>query len=298
MESERTYLTMEIGGELFAVEVGRTREILDSVITTRLPNMPDYMTGVINVRGSAIPLIDMRLKLGISAPEKAIQTTIIVLEIPFPGGVNLIGSIVDEVREVMDVSPENVEPPPAVGGGMMTNFLSGMYQHGDRFIMILETEKLFTRDEQVWMDAMESVPFESREAASVMSTPEDEPVADTETGTDEELKADEPETGVEAKAPLGEAVSPSDETQELIPSPRKKMRKPRRRPRDFDIQIEIKIAHKMEEAGMTIEELAARIDMDRRTLKRLISKNNPNTTIATLQRIAKGIGCHWKELVE
>ena len=118
MGTKRVYLTMMIGDELFAVAVDRTREILDSVTTTRLPKMPDYMTGVIDVRGGAIPVVDMRLKLGIPVPDQTTDSTVIVLEVPFSEGINLVGAVVDEVREVLEVSPEDVEPPPSVGSGL------------------------------------------------------------------------------------------------------------------------------------------------------------------------------------
>jgi len=301
VEMKRVYLTMDIGGELFAVAVDQTREILDSVTTTRIPNMPDYMTGVISVRGSAIPVVDMRLKLGLPIPEKIVHSTIVILEIPFSGGVNLVGAMVNEVREVLEVSPENVEPPPPMASGLSADFLYGMYQYGERFVMILKAESLFTEDEQAQMHELDKPSLGSGKLEAGFAEPvpsPEEPVSDTKDGSVELTKAvllAEDKPG-EVAAP--DAVAPESVLAEPASAVKPKKKKPRRQTKSFDVQVKMKITREMKKAKITVEELAARIEMDKRTLKRLVENDNPNTTIATLKRIAKGIGCNWKDLVE
>lgn len=295
MENKTVYLTMVIGGELFAVSVDRTREILDSITTTRLPNMPDYMAGVINVRGSAIPVVDLRLKLEFPVREGSRAIPVIVLEIPgSKGEVLLVGVMVDEVREVVEVSDENREPAPSMGKGLTADFLAGMYQHGERLVMVLDTEKLFSEHEQGLFSGIGETSEAldgNRDKGALTVKDLVRPGVDNLVNSGEAGKVDiDPKADVETFKPAEKEVS------ETVSRPIRK--KPVRRKKKLKVEVEMKIAQQLENAGITLEELSAKIDMDKRTLKRLVTKGGPNTTIATLKRIAEGIGCHWKDLAE
>jgi purine-binding chemotaxis protein CheW len=154
-----TYLTFELGSELFAVEVRSVREVLDSSTVTRMPRMPDYVRGVINLRGSVVPVVDLRLKFGMEAVEDSVDTCIIVMEISLDGESTVIGGLADSVKEVFDLDPGQIEPPPRIGTHLNTDFIRGMGKHEDRFVIILDIDKVFSGEELVLLDG------EAREGA-------------------------------------------------------------------------------------------------------------------------------------
>jgi purine-binding chemotaxis protein CheW len=140
-------LTFKLGEEVFAVNVAKVREILDFTTVTKVPQTPDFMRGVINLRGSVVPVVDMRLKFGLSATEKTVNTCIIVMEIVLDGDTSIVGALADSVQEVLELEPEQIEPAPRIGTKLNTEFLVGMGKHNETFIMILNIDKVFTFDE-------------------------------------------------------------------------------------------------------------------------------------------------------
>ena len=146
-EKKSTYLTFQLADELYAVEVKNVREILDFRPITKVPRMPDFMCGVTNLRGSAVPVIDMRLKLGLEASEKRTETCIIVLEVAVGDESLAIGAMADAVREVFELDAESIEPAPRIGTGLDTDFIRGMGKQGDAFIIILDIARVFMSGE-------------------------------------------------------------------------------------------------------------------------------------------------------
>ncbi|MBT0666118.1 chemotaxis protein CheW [Geobacter pelophilus] len=140
-------LTFKLGEEVFAVNVAKVREILDFTTVTKVPQTPDFMRGVINLRGSVVPVVDMRLKFGMSATEKTVNTCIIVMEIVLDGDTSIVGALADSVQEVLELEQEQIEPAPRIGTKLNTEFLVGMGKHNETFIMILNIDKVFTFDE-------------------------------------------------------------------------------------------------------------------------------------------------------
>jgi len=122
----RTYLTFTLDQEDFAVDVAGVREVLDYTDITRVPRTPDFMKGVINLRGSVVPVVDLRLKFGLPETEKTVDTCIIVLEVELEGEVTVIGAIADSVREVFEINTADIEPPPRIGTRFETEFISGL----------------------------------------------------------------------------------------------------------------------------------------------------------------------------
>ncbi|MSM40899.1 MAG: chemotaxis protein CheW, partial [Geobacter sp.] len=131
----------------FAVDVAKVREILDFSTVTKVPQTPDFMRGVINLRGSVVPVVDMRLKFGMTATAKTVNTCIIVMEIMLDNETAVVGALADSVQEVLELEPENIEPAPRIGTKLNTDFLVGMGKHNESFIMILNIDKVFTLDE-------------------------------------------------------------------------------------------------------------------------------------------------------
>jgi len=143
----RQYLTFQLGEEVFAIDVSHVREILEFSTVTKVPKTPDYMRGVINLRGSVVPVLDMRLKFGMTQTEKKVNTCIIVVEVLSENETIIVGSLVDSVQEVFELSPDQIEPAPRLGLRLNTEFIKGMGKRDDRFIIILDTDKVFNAEE-------------------------------------------------------------------------------------------------------------------------------------------------------
>jgi purine-binding chemotaxis protein CheW len=141
------YLTFKLGDEIFALDVAKVREILDFTTVTKVPQTPDFMRGVINLRGSVVPVVDMRLKLAMSSTEKTVNTCIVVVEVDLDGETIILGALADSVQEVIDLEPDQIEPAPKIGTKLRTDFIRGMGKNDSRFIMILDIDKVFSLDE-------------------------------------------------------------------------------------------------------------------------------------------------------
>jgi purine-binding chemotaxis protein CheW len=146
--SETTqYLTFRLQEEIYAVDVANIREILDFITITKVPKSPEFMRGVINLRGSVVPVVDMKLKFGLPETEKTVNTCIIVMEISVDGETVIIGSLADAVQEVLEMEPDQIEPAPRIGTRLNTEFIRGMGKRNDQFIMILDIDRLFSFDD-------------------------------------------------------------------------------------------------------------------------------------------------------
>jgi purine-binding chemotaxis protein CheW len=147
-ESQTTqYLTFNLADEVFAVDVGRVREILEITSITKVPQPPDFMRGVINLRGSVVPVIDMRLKFGMSETERTVNTCIVVVEVDMDGENIVLGALADSVQEVIEMESSQVEAAPHIGTHLNTDFIKGMGKYNERFVMILDIDKIFSGDE-------------------------------------------------------------------------------------------------------------------------------------------------------
>jgi purine-binding chemotaxis protein CheW len=140
----RQYLTFQLGDEVFGLDVSHIREILEFTTVTKVPKTPEYMRGVINLRGSVVPVLDMRLKFGLTQTEKTVDTCIVVVEVSFEGEHTIIGALVDSVQEVLELEPDQIEPAPRIGIQLKTEFIKGMGKRDDRFIILLDIDKVFS----------------------------------------------------------------------------------------------------------------------------------------------------------
>ena len=140
------YLTFKLDEEIFALDVSKVREILEYSSVTKVPQTPDFMRGVINLRGSVVPVIDMRLKFGMSATEQSVNTCIIVTEVAMEGETILLGALADSVQEVDEMDPAQIEAAPHIGTKLNTDFIKGMGKQDGHFVMILDIDKVFNSD--------------------------------------------------------------------------------------------------------------------------------------------------------
>lgn len=145
--SSQQYVTFSLGEELFGVEVTRTREILSLTPVTKVPQTPDYLLGVINLRGQVVPVVDMRIKLGLPKGQETEDTCIIVVEVQFDGEAIVVGALADAVREVLEIRMDQIEPPPRLGTRLKTEFLTGMGKVDEQFIILLNIDRVFNSED-------------------------------------------------------------------------------------------------------------------------------------------------------
>jgi purine-binding chemotaxis protein CheW len=141
------YLTFKLDSETFALDISKVREVLDFTTITKVPQTQDFMLGVINLRGSVVPVVDMRLKFGMSRTEATVNTCVIIVEFEIDGEITVIGALADSVQEVLELDPEQIEPPPRIGTRLQTQFIRGMGQTGGQFIIVLDIDKAFSAEE-------------------------------------------------------------------------------------------------------------------------------------------------------
>lgn len=159
MEQTNQYLTFTMGDERYALAVDHIREVLVVPKVTRIPRMPDYMSGVINLRGTVVPVLDLCRKFDMGQTVVTQDTAIIVVEIP-AGDENdeeaciHLGLYADSVEKVISLEPNQIEPPPRIGTKINTAFIQGMGHVDENFIVILDIREILTSDD---IELMEDV---------------------------------------------------------------------------------------------------------------------------------------------
>ena len=141
------YLTFKLQDEVFGLAIGKVREVLDFTTITKVPRTPEYMRGVINLRGSVVPVVNLHLKFGLPQSAKTVNTCIIIVEIDMEGEITILGALADSVQEVIDLEPNQIEPAPKIGTKLNTAFIKGMGKREDEFIILLDIDKVFSTDE-------------------------------------------------------------------------------------------------------------------------------------------------------
>ncbi len=136
-------LTLRLQDELFAVEAGSVREILDLVPITEVPNAPDFVNGLINVRGRVVPLADLRVMFGMDRPEPDEDTRIVVMEVDIEGEPTVAGILADKVHDVTDIEAASIEEAPKVGMRWRPEFIRGIGKRNGGFIIIPNMERIF-----------------------------------------------------------------------------------------------------------------------------------------------------------
>jgi purine-binding chemotaxis protein CheW len=147
------YLTFKLEDEVFALDISKVREVLDFTTVTKVPKTPEFMRGVINLRGSVVPVVDLRLKFGMSRTENTVNTCIIITEVTVDNETTVLGALADSVQEVMDLEQGHIEPAPKIGTHLNTEFIRGMGKRDAAFIIILDIDKVFSTDELALVQA-------------------------------------------------------------------------------------------------------------------------------------------------
>lgn len=141
------FLTFKLANEVFALGISQVREVLDYTAVTKIPETPDFMLGVINLRGNAVPVVDMRLKFGLAPTEKKANTCIIIVEVELEGETTLLGALADSVQEVLELDADRMEPPPRIGTGLKSKFIKEMGKYKGGFVIILDIDNVFSVEE-------------------------------------------------------------------------------------------------------------------------------------------------------
>lgn len=131
------YITFKLGDESFALNVAQVREVLELPLITKVPTAPPYMRGVVNVRGKALPVVDLRLKFGLPPAPDTVNTRIIVIELELDGESTVVSGVADSVHEVVELEPGQILPPPRIAMRWRTELINGMGRRGDEFLIIL-----------------------------------------------------------------------------------------------------------------------------------------------------------------
>ena len=147
VDLRNSYLTFKIGGEIFAAHVNNVIKILEMAAVTKIPQTPAFIKGIINLSGGVLPVVDARVKLGFEETEYDKNTCIVVLELRSKGDAENIGIIVDAAMEVMEISDEEIKPPPVLGKKNEVDYISGIIQQKDVFIILLDIQKIFSSED-------------------------------------------------------------------------------------------------------------------------------------------------------
>ncbi len=141
------YLTFTLDEEFFALDITSVREVQDFTEITRIPEAQDYMRGVVNLRGSAVPVLDIKLKFGMQRTEQTINTRIIIMTMERAGNEQLVGVLADSVKEVLEIDAKDIAPPPRMGATVHVDYILGVARKDNRFILILDLIKVLGREE-------------------------------------------------------------------------------------------------------------------------------------------------------
>jgi purine-binding chemotaxis protein CheW len=152
------YLTFTLGAEMFAIGILHIKEIIEYGALTAVPMMPGFIRGVINLRGAVVPVVDLSSRFGGAASEITRRSCIVIVELQLADGeTRVLGVVVDTVSAVLDIAAGDIEPAPAFGTRIRTDFIAGMAKVGGKFVILLDTDCVLSMDE---MTALSSVATE------------------------------------------------------------------------------------------------------------------------------------------
>lgn len=149
---EHQYLTFVINQEAYGITILAIKEILEYGELTRIPMVPSFIRGVINLRGSVVPVVDLAVRMGAESAQVTKRTCIVIIEITHEDEVMDIGIVVDAVNEVLDIPPEEVEPAPNFGASIRLDFIRGMGKVNNKFVILLDVNRVLSVEELSLLD--------------------------------------------------------------------------------------------------------------------------------------------------
>jgi purine-binding chemotaxis protein CheW len=148
------YLTFTLGPETYGLEILKVQEIIGLMNITKVPQTPDHVRGVINLRGRVIPVVELRRKFNLETVEDTERTCIIVVQVDTGESAVTMGILVDEVSEVVDISEAQLEPPPAFGASIDTAFILAMGKIGENVVVLLDVDRVLTTGDRTLIDRL------------------------------------------------------------------------------------------------------------------------------------------------
>lgn len=161
-----TYLTFYLDQELYGLSIQNVQEVLEYTPITKVPRTAHFMLGVINVRGHALPVVDLRRKFGLPEAETNVDTSILITEVDIEGESTTIGALVDGVEEVLEIPPEQIEDPPKLGSQIASRFIRGIGKLEERFVILLEIQQVFSMQELTQIESGRGDPVQPEAEAS------------------------------------------------------------------------------------------------------------------------------------
>ena len=152
--TEQRYLAFRLAGQVYAIDIIRIREIIEYQVPTGVPMMPASVLGVINLRGSVVPVIDLAIRFGREPSVVGKRSCIVIVEVQHAGMNHIIGLLVDGVNAVMEIAAESIEPPPAFGTQIDTEFIEGMARVNGKFIILLDVARTLSLEEMAVIGSM------------------------------------------------------------------------------------------------------------------------------------------------
>jgi len=143
-DSSAQFLSFILAGEHYGVDILRVQEIKGWTPVTRVPQTSEYMKGVLNLRGTVVPIVDMRMRFSLEEIEYTPLTVVIVMSVKSESGERLVGIVVDAVSDVLNVGKDDIKPTPDFGDTVSTEFINGLASVDDKMIMLLDVDKLFS----------------------------------------------------------------------------------------------------------------------------------------------------------
>lgn len=174
-QAVQQYLTFMISGEEYAVSLLRVKEIIEYDVVTEIPKTPQWVRGVINLRGNVVPVIDLAVKFRLAPSVAGKLTCIVITEVECEGEATVMGVMADSVRQVIDLKAEDIEVPPSFGTRVKIDYLLGMARSGKKFCLLLDTEKVLSTEELLELpdsleESVEADVAESTSAVEVAQT--------------------------------------------------------------------------------------------------------------------------------
>lgn len=146
-EEEICLISFRIGDGLYSIHIGKVKEIIRYCKITPIPKAPEFVEGVISLRGMVIPIIDMRKRFGLSSAVSS-RTRIMIVQVDN----KIVGILVDEVKKILKLPEENIQPPPEVAKGIGSEFLEGVCEDGEDILLILNMDRILTTTEKILLE--------------------------------------------------------------------------------------------------------------------------------------------------
>ena len=146
-EEQQQYLTFLLGGEMFSIGILNIKEIIEYGSLTTVPMMPDFIRGVINLRGAVVPVIDLSARFGHAQSSITRRSCIVIIEVETNGEKHDVGVVVDSVSEVLEIPASEIEPAPTFGAKVRADFIAGMGKVNNKFVIILDVDRVLSIDE-------------------------------------------------------------------------------------------------------------------------------------------------------